>query len=153
MKERTRSILGNVAIVEVILLIIFLVLINLEKPIELEAWVEVFVILGIDLGILAYFISDRLYDIKEKQEKRKRQKESKRFVKDNIPIEKWTQVVPKEKNDDFLLEIIDIADIYAYREDESSAVEIYLDFHFEEGNKRFCERVKKRHFTEFYEMK
>lgn len=161
MKERTRKILGDVAIVELILVLLFLVLLNVVKPTEsatMEGLATLLVILEIDFGILAYFVLDHLYDTeekekeKEKQEKKQRQKESKKFVKDNIPIGKWTQVVPKEKNDDFLFEIIDIADIYAYREDGSSAVEIYLDFHFEE-KKRFYERVKKRYFTEFYEIK
>lgn len=152
MKERTRKNLMNVGKVEFVIVIIFILLLDLLKPIEtneINVFAACFVIVWIIAGMITYIVSDQLYDMEKKE---KQEKESKEFVRNNIPIERWIQVNPKEKADDFLLEIIDIADIYAYREDEGSAVKIYLGFHGEE-KKRFYIRVKKKRFTEYYEIK
>lgn len=149
MKERELRNFRNVWIVEAVVWTVLCTFFSTKSEHPYISMIAVAIIVTAISGWCTYYISDDFY--KRKDKKKQKQKESKKFVKDNIPIGKWIQVVPKEKVDDFLFEIIDIADIYAYREDEGSAVEIYLDFHFEE-KKRFYERVKKRYFTEFYKI-
>lgn len=101
---------------------------------------------SIVVGIISYFLSKLLFMDLAKT------KESINTVETELPIEKMVQVIPKkERHLEFICDLTDIAEFYAFRENEKSKIKIFIMFNNEDFE-RFYKEEEKECFSDYYKI-